>query len=159
MSKAGTFLLLHDEYKRVWLYRFKIITRLIVLFILLDEIKVNKKQQQTPSSASVMQLVSTNRQGVTKQVKRLQGRLGPGKSKATVKDKRIKSAVGQWAQFTAQQYSEECISRCSSPCWFRYRDKDVITCVVQNDRKQAFCIVWTQSKYCRVSFWFLAFLP
>lgn len=54
-----------------------------------------KKQQQTPSSATVMELVSTKRQGVTKQVKRLQGRLGPGKSKATVKDKRIKSAVGQ----------------------------------------------------------------
>ncbi|KAG7999336.1 Active regulator of SIRT1 [Nibea albiflora] len=62
--------------------------------------KVKKKktqQQQTPSSATVMELVSTKRQGVTKQVKRLQGRLGPGKSKATVKDKRIKSAVGQSA--------------------------------------------------------------
>lgn len=45
-----------------------------------------------------MELVSTKRQGVTKQVKRLQGRLGPGKSKATVKDKRIKCAVGQSAQ-------------------------------------------------------------
>ncbi|XP_070684314.1 active regulator of SIRT1 [Pempheris klunzingeri] len=55
-----------------------------------------KKQQQTPSSAMVMDLVSTKRQGVTKQVKRLQGRLGPGKSKATVKDKRIKSAVEEF---------------------------------------------------------------
>lgn len=107
------------------------ITRLIVLFIFLEESKVNKKQQQTPSSANVMQLVGTNRQGVAKQVKRLQGRLGPGKSKATVKDKRIKSAVGQWAQFTAQQHSEECISRCSSACRFRYKDNDAM-CVVQN---------------------------
>lgn len=66
-----------------------------VLCVVPDVSKVQKKQQ-TPSSATVMELVSTNRQGVTKQVKRLQGRLGPGKSKATVKDKRIKSAVGQY---------------------------------------------------------------
>ncbi|XP_059184780.1 ribosomal protein S19 binding protein 1 [Centropristis striata] len=58
--------------------------------------KKKKQQQQTPSSAKVMELVSTKRQGVTKQVKRLQGRLGPGKSKATVKDKRIKSAVEEF---------------------------------------------------------------
>ncbi|XP_003976860.1 active regulator of SIRT1 [Takifugu rubripes] len=61
-----------------------------------DEVKAHKKQQQTPSSAKVMELVSTNRQGVSKQVKRLQGRLGSGKSKATVKDKRIKSAVEEF---------------------------------------------------------------
>lgn len=60
------------------------------------KMKKKKKQHQTPSSAKVMELVSTNRQGVTKQVKRLQGRLGPGKSKATVKDKRIKSAVDEF---------------------------------------------------------------
>lgn len=58
--------------------------------------KQKKKQQRTPSSTAVMELVSTNRQGVTKQVQRLQGRLGPGKSKATVKDKRIKSAVEEF---------------------------------------------------------------
>ncbi|XP_043971513.1 ribosomal protein S19 binding protein 1 isoform X2 [Gambusia affinis] len=66
------------------------------LELLNDDIKVSsrvKKKQQTPSSATVMDLVSTKRQGVTKQVKRLQGRLGPRKSKATVKDKRIRSAV------------------------------------------------------------------
>ncbi|XP_014873521.1 active regulator of SIRT1 [Poecilia latipinna] len=66
------------------------------LELLNDDIKDSsrvKKKKQTPSSAAVMNLVSTNRQGVTKQVKRLQGRLGPGKSKATVKDKRIRSAV------------------------------------------------------------------
>lgn len=70
---------------------------LFAMCFLPDVTKVKKKQQQTPSSATVMELVSTKRQGVTKQVKRLQGRLGPGKSKATVKDKRIKSAVGQSA--------------------------------------------------------------
>lgn len=76
-----------------------------------DVTKVKKKQQQTPSSATVMELVSTKRQGVTKQVKRLQGRLGPGKSKATVKDKRIKSAVGQ--------------SACCISAFFMLRIKDI----------------------------------
>lgn len=71
------------------------------LELLSDEIKdvskvKKKQQQQTPGLATVMELVSTKRQGVTKQVKRLQGRLGPGKSKATVKDKRIKSAVEEF---------------------------------------------------------------
>ncbi|XP_040892920.1 ribosomal protein S19 binding protein 1 [Toxotes jaculatrix] len=61
-----------------------------------NKVKKKRQQQQTPSSATVMELVSTKRQGVTKQVKRLQGRLGPGKSKATVKDKRIKSAVEEF---------------------------------------------------------------
>ncbi|XP_061587495.1 ribosomal protein S19 binding protein 1 [Cololabis saira] len=68
------------------------------LELLSDDIKdvSKKKKHQTPSSAKVMDLVSTKRQGVTRQVKRLQGRLGPGKSKATVKDKRIKSAVEEF---------------------------------------------------------------
>lgn len=77
------------------------------LCVLPDASKAKKKQkqQQTPSSATAMKLVSTNRQGVTKQVKRLQGRLGPGKSKATVKDKRIKSAVGQCARHSTVHLS------------------------------------------------------
>ncbi|XP_056442150.1 ribosomal protein S19 binding protein 1 [Gadus chalcogrammus] len=54
------------------------------------------KKRQTPSKANVMNMVSTNRRGVTKQVKRLQGRLGLGKSKTTVKDKRIKNAVEEF---------------------------------------------------------------
>ncbi|XP_062242949.1 ribosomal protein S19 binding protein 1 [Platichthys flesus] len=58
--------------------------------------KKKRKQQPTPSSATVMDLVSTKRQGVTKQVKLLQGRQGHGKSKATVKNKRIKSAVEEF---------------------------------------------------------------
>lgn len=84
---------------------------LFAMCFLLDVTKVKKKQQQTPSSATVMELVSTKRQGVTKQVKRLQGRLGPGKSKATVKDKRIKSAVGQ--------------SACCISVFFMLRIKDI----------------------------------
>ncbi|XP_035024212.2 ribosomal protein S19 binding protein 1 [Hippoglossus stenolepis] len=55
-----------------------------------------QQRQQTPSSATVMDLVSTKRQGVTKQVKLLQGRQGHGKSKATVKNKRVKSAVEEF---------------------------------------------------------------
>lgn len=70
------------------------------LELLAGDIKVKtkkkKRPQQTPSSATVMELVGSRRQGVTRQVKRLQGRLGPGKSKATVKDKRIKSAVEEF---------------------------------------------------------------
>lgn len=58
--------------------------------------KKKQQKQKTPSSATVMELVSSRRQGVSRQVKRLQGRLGPGKSKATVKDKRIKSAVEEF---------------------------------------------------------------
>uniref|UniRef100_A0A1A8BTQ9 Active regulator of SIRT1 n=1 Tax=Nothobranchius kadleci TaxID=1051664 RepID=A0A1A8BTQ9_NOTKA len=61
-----------------------------------------KKKEQTPSSAAVMELVSTKRQGVTKQVKRLQGRHGSGKSKATVKNKRIKSAVEEFRKKQGQ---------------------------------------------------------
>uniref|UniRef100_A0A1A8E7S8 Active regulator of SIRT1 n=1 Tax=Nothobranchius kadleci TaxID=1051664 RepID=A0A1A8E7S8_NOTKA len=61
-----------------------------------------KKKKQTPSSAAVMELVSTKRQGVTKQVKRLQGRHGSGKSKATVKNKRIKSAVEEFRKKQGQ---------------------------------------------------------
>ncbi|XP_068455675.1 active regulator of SIRT1 [Clinocottus analis] len=55
-----------------------------------------QKKKATPGSASVMELVSSRRQGVARQVKRLQGRLGPGRSKATVKDKRVKSAVEEF---------------------------------------------------------------
>ncbi|XP_054635598.1 ribosomal protein S19 binding protein 1 [Dunckerocampus dactyliophorus] len=58
--------------------------------------KLKKKKQSTPSAATVRGLVSTKRQGVTRQVKRLQGRLCPAKSKATVKDKRIKCAVDEF---------------------------------------------------------------
>ncbi|XP_061685866.1 ribosomal protein S19 binding protein 1 [Syngnathoides biaculeatus] len=65
-----------------------------------NKAKKKKKQRQsvTPNLAAAKALVSTNRQGVTRQVKRLQGRLGPGKSKATVKDKRIKCALDEFRE-------------------------------------------------------------
>ncbi|XP_019905492.2 active regulator of SIRT1 isoform X2 [Esox lucius] len=54
------------------------------------------RKKNTPKKAEMMNLVSTNRQGVSRGVRRLQGRLGPGKSKATVKGKRVKSAVEEF---------------------------------------------------------------
>lgn len=60
------------------------------------DVSKEKKKKKTPSPVDVMDLVSSKRSGVTKQKKRLQGQMGPGKNKATVKDKRIKSAVGQF---------------------------------------------------------------
>ncbi|XP_056137021.1 ribosomal protein S19 binding protein 1 [Lampris incognitus] len=71
------------------------------LELLSDDIRdigKGKKSQakKTPNKAKAMELVSTKRHGVTKQVKRLQGVLGSNKSKATVKDKRIKSAVEEY---------------------------------------------------------------
>lgn len=63
-----------------------------------DNRKANKKKdqrQQTPRLAAAAMLpVGTNRQGVTK---RLHSRMGPTKSKATVKNKTIKCALGQSA--------------------------------------------------------------
>ena len=73
--------------------------------------KKKRKQQQTPSSATVMDLVSTKRQGVTKQVKLLQGRQGHGKSKATVKNKRIKSAVGPSPRSPAPAPALHCLDQ------------------------------------------------
>ncbi|KAM9792546.1 active regulator of SIRT1 [Neosynchiropus ocellatus] len=73
-----------------------------------DASKGKKKPlKQTPSSATVMDHVSTKRQGVTKQVKRLQGRLGPGKSKATVKDKHVKSAIDEFRK----NQKKSCLSK------------------------------------------------
>ncbi|XP_077462245.1 active regulator of SIRT1 [Stigmatopora argus] len=66
------------------------------------KVKKNKEHARTPSSAAARALVSTNRQGVSRQVKRLQGRLGPPKSKATVKDKRVKSALDEIKKKKAQ---------------------------------------------------------
>ncbi|KAM6972407.1 active regulator of SIRT1 [Aplochiton taeniatus] len=69
-----------------------------------DGSKKTKKKQQTPNKAKAMKLVKTNRQGVSKQVKRLQGRLGSRKSRATVKDKRTKSAVEEYRKKQGKSY-------------------------------------------------------
>lgn len=104
-----------------------------------DASKVKKKktkQQQTPSSATVMDLVSTNRQGVTKQVKRLQGRLGPGKSKATVKDKRIKSAVEEFRKTQRKSHMSENLKYfMQTAC--RARDSDTRKILSHNTGRQS----------------------
>jgi hypothetical protein len=82
------------------------------------------KKKHTPSKAEVMGLVSSNRQGVSRQVRRLQGRLGPGKSKATVKDKRIKSAVGEWLNQRVQRHK-------------------VFLCTVQKNERIYLCRGWS----------------
>jgi len=111
------------------------------LELLNDDIKnvskgKKKKQQQTPSSATVMELVSTKRQGVTKQVKRLQGRLGPGKSKATVKDKRIKSAVEEFRKKQGKnQMSTNLKYFMESSC--KATDSDTLKIVSHNSGRQS----------------------
>ncbi|XP_036377373.1 ribosomal protein S19 binding protein 1 [Megalops cyprinoides] len=58
--------------------------------------KQKRKKKEAGGEEGVMGQISSNRQGVTKQVRRLQGRLGSGKSQATVKNKRIKCAVEEF---------------------------------------------------------------
>lgn len=88
-------------------YRMSIVYIHCVFFSLCpDTCKVNKKKgrhQQTASSAAAMLPVSTNRQGVTKPIKRLQSRMGSTSNKATVKNKTIKCALGQSAYCLIKQ--------------------------------------------------------
>ncbi|KAM3865385.1 active regulator of SIRT1 [Diretmus argenteus] len=113
------------------------------LELLSDDIKgVSKvkkgqaKKQQTPSKANVMELVSTNRQGVTKQVKRLQGRQGRGKSKATVKDKRIKSAVEEFRR-TQKKSQMTTNLKYFLKTGYRATDADTMKIVNQNLGRQS----------------------
>ncbi|XP_029917005.1 active regulator of SIRT1 [Myripristis murdjan] len=98
-----------------------------------------RRRQQTPGKAGVMELVSTKRQGVTKQVKRLQGRLGPGRSKATVKDKRIKSAVEEFRKTQRKsQMSENLkyfLAQTSSD--FKARDTDTMKILNHNSGRRS----------------------
>ncbi|XP_006636902.2 active regulator of SIRT1 [Lepisosteus oculatus] len=56
----------------------------------------SQKKADVAPGTSVMDRIRSDKQGVTRQVRRLRGRPGPGKSRATVKDKRIKSAVEEY---------------------------------------------------------------
>lgn len=101
-----------------------------------DATKVQKKKRSTPNLVSVMELVSTKRQGVTKQVKRLQGRLGPGKSKATVKDKRLRSAVDEFRKTQKKsQMSTNLQYFKSSGC--RATDSDTLKILNQHSGRQS----------------------
>ncbi|KAJ8263879.1 hypothetical protein GJAV_G00142460 [Gymnothorax javanicus] len=73
------------------------------LELLSDDIKgvpennqLKSKKNHAVGKPGVMDQISSNRQGVTKQIRRLQGQRGSSKNKATVKDKRIKYAVDEF---------------------------------------------------------------
>ncbi|XP_030638440.1 active regulator of SIRT1 [Chanos chanos] len=61
-----------------------------------DTGKDKKKKGKSTQKVQIMDLISSNREGVCKQVRRLQGRSGAGKSKATVKNKHIRSALDEY---------------------------------------------------------------
>ncbi|XP_034044979.1 active regulator of SIRT1 [Thalassophryne amazonica] len=90
---------------------------------------VKRKKKQMPGSATVMELVSSNRQGVKKQVKRLQGRLGSGKSKATVKNRRIRSAV---EEFRRKQKKSHLSANLKYLTGTSYKASDSETLKIQN---------------------------
>ncbi|XP_037546278.1 ribosomal protein S19 binding protein 1 [Nematolebias whitei] len=102
-----------------------------------DSNKVKKKKAQTPSSATVMDLVSTKKQGVTRQVKRLQGRLGHGKSKATVKDKRIKSAVEEFRKNQPKNQMSTNMKYFLESSSFRATDSDTLKIMKHNIGRQS----------------------
>nr|XP_046166505.1 ribosomal protein S19 binding protein 1 [Oncorhynchus gorbuscha] len=115
------------------------------LELLSDDLKVSDgskkqksaaKKKHTPSKAEVMGLVSSNRQGVSRQVRRLQGRLGPGKSKATVKDKRIKSAVEEFRKKQGKSHLSSNLLYFLGT-GFRATDSDTMKIVNQNSGRQS----------------------
>lgn len=57
--------------------------------------KDQKKKKKSVGKASMMDQISTNKQGVRKQIRRLQAQNTTRKNKATVKDKQIKNALGE----------------------------------------------------------------
>lgn len=80
----------------------------VFFYLYPDNHKANKKKDQrhqTPSlvAATAMLPVGKNRQSVTKPIKRLHSRMGPTKSKATVKNKTVKCALGQSAYSLVNQ--------------------------------------------------------
>ncbi|XP_028309199.1 active regulator of SIRT1 [Gouania willdenowi] len=101
-----------------------------------DVSKEKQKKKQTLSSSSVMELVSTNRQGVTKQVKRLQGRLGPRKNKATVKDKRIRSAVEEFRKKQGTSHLSENLKYFMKP-GVQASDSDTMKILNHNTGRQS----------------------
>ncbi|XP_072538925.1 active regulator of SIRT1 [Salminus brasiliensis] len=69
------------------------------LELLSDDIKgagSSQKKKQSSKKASLMAHISTNRQGVRKQIRHLQTHGKTVKSKATVKDKHIKNALEEY---------------------------------------------------------------
>ncbi|KAM9483402.1 active regulator of SIRT1 isoform 1-T1 [Clarias gariepinus] len=61
----------------------------------LSDVTKGQKKKRT-KKASVMEQISTNKQGVRKQIRRLQAHKTSRKNKATVKDKQIRNALEEY---------------------------------------------------------------
>ncbi|KAI4893907.1 hypothetical protein NFI96_013428 [Prochilodus magdalenae] len=70
------------------------------LELLSNDLKVTGKSQQKKKNnsqkVSVMDQISSNKQGVRRQIRRLQAHSRSAKSKTTVKDKRIRNALEEY---------------------------------------------------------------
>ncbi|KAK3556721.1 hypothetical protein QTP70_015080 [Hemibagrus guttatus] len=69
------------------------------LELLNEDLKVvtkGQKKKKSTKKASVMDQISTNKQGVRKQIRRLQAHNTTRKNKATVKNKQIKDALEEY---------------------------------------------------------------
>lgn len=62
----------------------------------IKDVNSGSKHKKRKTGPSARDLISSNRQGVRKQLRRLQGHQGAQKSKATVKDKHVKSAIDEY---------------------------------------------------------------
>ncbi|KAF5905046.1 active regulator of SIRT1, partial [Clarias magur] len=62
----------------------------------LSDVTKGQKKKRTKKAASVMEQISTNKQGVRKQIRRLQAHKTSRKNKATVKDKQIRNALEEY---------------------------------------------------------------
>lgn len=106
-----------------------------------------KKKHQTPNKAKAMKLVKTNRQGVSKQVKRLQGRLGSRKSKATVKNKRTKSAVEEYRKRKGKSHLKDNLKFFLTTGYAKAAQSDMTKILHQNDGRQSRnCTTKTEKK-------------
>lgn len=57
---------------------------------------VKGQKQNSTKKAAVVDQISTSKQGVRKQIRRLQTHKKTGKNRATVKDKQIRNALGEY---------------------------------------------------------------
>ncbi|XP_023670280.1 active regulator of SIRT1 [Paramormyrops kingsleyae] len=79
--------------------------------------------------------ISSNKQGVTKQLRRLRGRPGSAKNQATVKDKRIKSAVEEFLKTQKSHLSKNLAYFRGTEC--RPTQSDTAKILLQNKSRQS----------------------
>ncbi|XP_062403101.1 ribosomal protein S19 binding protein 1 [Sardina pilchardus] len=70
----------------------------------IKDVHSGPKHKKRKAGASARDLISSNRQGVSKQLRRLQGQHGAAKSKTTVKDKHVKSAIDEYRKKQAKSH-------------------------------------------------------